>query len=158
MRTPSILFLAMLPLGCAAPHPGVPSPAVAEREILDIERAWDDAEVHRDGAAIDAILDDRFVLTYGGEAPLDKATIIKMVLSNNNPSPLTPSETRVLVDGDVAIVTGVETVDKVVDGKPVKRANRHTTTFAHRDGHWRALSVHMAPVPPTPTDLPTNRP
>jgi ketosteroid isomerase-like protein len=114
--------------------------------------------VHRDGAALGAILDERFIFTYGGEAPIDKSNVMKIVLANNNPSPSTPSEQRVLVDGDVAIATGVETVDKVVDGKPVKKANRYTTTFAHRDGHWRALSVHMAPVPPALADLPTNRP
>jgi hypothetical protein len=157
MLTRSIaILLGMLLFSCAAARPGVPS-AVAEREILDIERAWDDAEVHRDGAALDAILDDRFVFTYGGEAPIDKATVMRNVLASHNPSPSTPSEQRVLVDRDVAIATGVETVDMVVDGKTVKKASRYTTTFAHRDGHWRALSVHMAPVPPAPADA-TNRP
>jgi len=142
------VMLLLLMLACAATRPNVPS-AVAEREILDLERAWDDAEVHRDAVALNEILDDRFVFTWGAEGPVDKATVIKNILANDRPSPpSTDSEQHVTLDGDVAIVTGVETVDKVVDGKPAKRASRHTSTFVHRDGRWRALAVHMVVIPP----------
>ena len=83
VRSPHILplmralpVLLVLPtLACAAARTSAPPVATAEREILDLERAWGDAEVRRDAAALDAILDDRFVFTYGAEAPVEKATI-----------------------------------------------------------------------------------
>jgi len=146
---PLSVFLVLPTLACAAARPSIPS-AVAERQILDIERAWDEAEVHRDGAALGAILDDRFIFTYGSEEPIDKASVMKSVLANDAPSPSTPTEQHVTVEGDVAIVTGVDTTNDVVHGKPVQRANRYTTTFAYRDGRWRALSVHMVAIPSEP--------
>jgi SAM-dependent methyltransferase len=154
MRALPVLLL--LPtLACAAARPRVPS-AVAEREILDLERAWGDAELHRDGAALGAILDDRFVFTYAGFRPVDKATVIKNMVANDKPSLSTRSEQHFIIDGDVAISTGVDTVDAVVDGRPAKMADRCTTTWVHRDGRWRALSVHMAPADvalPTEADV-----
>jgi hypothetical protein len=45
-------------------------------------------------------------------------------------------------------MTGVETVDEVIDGKPAKKASRYTTTYVHRGGQWRVLSVHMVAIPP----------
>ena len=69
-------------------------------------RLGDDAEVHRDRAALDAILDDRFVLTFGGEPPMDKATVMKSILASDSPSPSTTSEERIIVDGDVGRFVG----------------------------------------------------
>jgi len=140
-----LVLLVVSAVACAAPRTSAPPAAVAERQILDIERAWDVAEVRHDGAALDAIFDDHFILTYCSEEPIDKATVIKMVLANDDPSSSTPTEQHVTVDGDIAIATGVDTMNDV--GKPVKRANRYTTTFAYRDGRWRALSVHLVPIP-----------
>jgi ketosteroid isomerase-like protein len=145
-RRAALLLLVLSAMACAGARPTVSS-AVAEREILDIERAWDDAEVHRDRAALDAILDDRFVLTFGGEPPMDKATVMKSILANDNPSPSTTSEERIIVDGDVAVSLGVGTFERVEEGKRVKKANRGTTTFVRRDGRWRALAVHMVRLP-----------
>jgi quercetin dioxygenase-like cupin family protein/ketosteroid isomerase-like protein len=146
-------ILLVLPvLACAAARPSAPSVATAEREILDLERAWGDAEVRRDTAALDAILDDRFVFTYGAEAPVDKATLLKRILANDNPRPSTTTEQQVIVHGDVAITTGIDTVDRVVDGKPAKKSFRHTTTFAYTDGRWRALAVHEMGFDPVTSD------
>jgi quercetin dioxygenase-like cupin family protein/ketosteroid isomerase-like protein len=146
------ILLVLPTLACAAARASAPSVATAEREILDLERAWGDAEVRRDAAALDAILDDRFVFTYGAEAPVDKATILKRILANDDPTPSTTTEQHVIVHGDVAITTGVDTVDRVVDGKPAKKSFRHTTTFAYTDGRWRALAVHEMGFDPASSD------
>jgi ketosteroid isomerase-like protein len=147
MRRVVCLLLALLPVACATTRPLAPPASVAEREILALERAWDEAEVRRDGAALDAILDDRFVLTFGGEPPMDKATVMKNVLASENPLPSTTTEERIIVDGDVAVSTSVTSFERVVDGKHVKMANRGTATFVYRDGRWRGLAVHMVRLP-----------
>jgi ketosteroid isomerase-like protein len=134
-------------LACAAARPSVP-PGVAEREILDLEHAWAAAEIRRDIAALGAMMDDRFVFMYGAEAPIDKATVLENVRKNNPHSASTLSELHVTVDGDVAVVTGVDTSDEIVDGKAVHSTFRFTSTFAKRDGRWRALFAHMVPLPP----------
>ena len=146
LKRAATLLVVLPTMACGAARPTVSS-AVAEREILAIERAWDDAEVHRDRAALDAILDDRFVLTFGGEPPMDKATVMKNVLASDNSSPSTTSEERIIIDGDVAVSLGVSTFERIVDGQRLKKANRGTTTFVHRDGRWRALAVHMVRLP-----------
>ncbi len=145
-----IAALLVLPLVACVPSRSPVSTGAAEREIAEVERAWGEAERHKDAVALAAILDDRFVLTYGAYEPIGKALVLKNVAEGAkevDPVPSVPTEKHVLVDGDVAVTYGLDTVCEVDGGRHVKRGYRYTTTFVHRDGRWRALAVQMLPLP-----------
>jgi hypothetical protein len=120
-----------------APAPG------DEQQVIATETAWVDAEVKRDAAVLNRVLDERFLVNSSTGVPRDKASVIADVLSWKMVSQAITDRT-VLVDGDTAIVFGTATFRFAVEGKDDERsAARYTTTYIKRDGRWRALALHM---------------
>ena len=122
----------------------------AERQVLDVEQAWVAAEAKRDAVTLRRILDDKFVATFDAKKPYDKEAFIKQEVSE----PVDPTESQtltgetVIIDGDTAIVVGIDTLRKIQSGKPYMLVARYTTTYVRRDGQWRALAEHLVIVPP----------
>jgi hypothetical protein len=114
-----------------------------EQQVIAIETAWVDAEVQRDDAVLDRVLDDRFLVNSGKGVPRNKASVIADVRGWTLVAE-TITDRTVLVDGDTAIVFGTASFRFAVDGKDDEvSAARYTTTYVKRDGRWRALALHM---------------
>ena len=45
-----------------------------EQRLLDLESSWTNAEIKRDAGALRRILDDHFVVTFGGGKPWSPAS------------------------------------------------------------------------------------
>ena len=52
------------------------------------------------------------------------------------------------VYGDAAVVRGVQTVERVSDGLPVRRIARYTRFYVRFPGGWQAVAAHASPLPP----------
>jgi ketosteroid isomerase-like protein len=125
-------------------------PAVdAKKQVLDLEKEWVAAELSHDANKLQRILDDKFVFSYGSEKPVDKATYIKEFTEGE----VDPTESQivsdesVIVDRDVAVVTGTDTASGTEKGSPYSVVFRYTVTYVHRQGHWLALAEHLVEVP-----------
>lgn len=119
-----------------------------EQELNAVQQAWVNAEIHRDAATLRRILSPRFIFTFGVGAPESRDRFIHaIVTAPDTKQTQTLSETRVVTDGDTAIVAGLDTVQGVVHGKPYKAEYRYMVTYVRRNGHWVALAEHLAPVP-----------
>lgn len=58
------------------------------------------------------------------------------------------SETSVRVDGNMAVVTGVNRVrGRDEQGRPFDRRIRFTDTFIQRDGHWQVWATQGTTIP-----------
>ena len=85
MKTKTVLFWSFLVFAIAIPFMAGgayadDNPVTAdEKALLKLERQWADAESRHDAVALNAILDDRFIDTFGGGKPLDKDAFIKAV-------------------------------------------------------------------------------
>jgi hypothetical protein len=97
--------------------------AEAEQQVLDVDRAWADAEVKHDTAALRRVLDDRFVATFGAGKPYDKEGFIKAVVDEEPDTTASQELTdrMVRVDRDTAVIVETDTVRGTADGKPVQR-------------------------------------
>jgi hypothetical protein len=114
-----------------------------EQQVIATESEWVQAEVHRDAAMLDRVLDDRFLVNSSTGKLSDKPTVIADVLGWKMNSQ-TITDRTVLIDGDTAIVFGTANFTFAVDGQDDEvSAGRHTTTYIKRDGHWRALALQM---------------
>jgi len=114
-----------------------------EQQVIATETAWVQAEVHRDAAVLERVLDDRFLLNSSTGKLSDRATVIADVLSWKMTSQ-TITDRTVVVDGDTAIVFGTANFRFAVEGKDDEAsAGRYTTTYIKRDGRWRALALQM---------------
>ena len=123
--------------GSTAPAPG------DEQQVIATETEWVQAEVQRDAAVLERVLDDRFLVNSSTGALSDKATVIADVLSWKMISQ-TITDRTVVVDGDTAIVFGTANFRFAVEGQDDEAsAGRYTTTYIKRDGRWRALALQM---------------
>ena len=124
--------------------------AQAEQQVLDVDRAWADAEVRHDAATLRRILDDHFVATFGAGKPYDKEGFIKAVIGGD-PDPTESqdlSDRTVRVDSDTAVIVETDTLRGTNEGKAYANVYRITTVYIRRNGHWVALAEHLVRVPP----------
>ena len=114
-----------------------------EQQVIATETAWVQAEVQRDAAVLERVLDDRFLVNSSTGKLSDRATVIADVLSWKMNSQ-TITDRTVVVDGDTAIVFGTANFRFAVEGQDDEAsAGRYTTTYIKRDGRWRALALQM---------------
>jgi ketosteroid isomerase-like protein len=117
----------------------------SEREVLDLERAWVNAEIDRDEAALRAILDDQFVCTFGSGRLLDKEAFIRAIIGDGSNSMLSHdlTERTFVLDGDTAVVVDTDTVRGTNKGASYTNVLRATAVYVRREGSWRVLAEHL---------------
>lgn len=136
-------ILAAQPSSAVSPPSGD-----ARQQVLDFGREWAAAETKRDAAALDRILDDKFLASFGSDKPYDKAAFIK-ALTRAEVDPTesqTLTDESVIVDGDTAVVVGTDTLQGTKKGTAYTEVARYTATYVYRDGRWRALAEHLVLV------------
>ena len=118
--------------------------ASAERSMLiALENAWNQAQMHRDGEALNRLIVDTFVYTDWDGTLLNKA---KFIADSKDPS----IETTLVANDDVqvyfypgfAVVTGAYHAKGTNQGKPFDHYGRFTDTWIFADGQWRCVASH----------------
>jgi ketosteroid isomerase-like protein len=115
-----------------------------ETALLKLEQDWIDAENRHDEKRLNAILDDRFVATFGTSKSIDKQKYMK----NLTDGPIDPTahqdllNENLVVDTNTAVIVLVNTIQGTHNGKPYDVAYRITVTFIKRGDHWTALALH----------------
>ncbi len=116
----------------------------AERsKLIAIENAWNQAQIHRDGEALNRMVVDTFVYTDWDGTMLNKA---QFIADSKDPAVKT---TLVANDGvevyfypGVAIVTGAYHAKGTNKGKPFDHYGRFTDTWISSDGQWQCVASH----------------
>jgi hypothetical protein len=100
-----------------------------EAELIALSNAWIDAEVHHDKAALERILDERYLVTISSGETLDRAAFIDRIMSMEM-KPFEVLNEVVNIHGDTALVISTTT--------------NHTTKFTwvavKKEGQWRVIS------------------
>jgi ketosteroid isomerase-like protein len=115
------------------------------QQLLALERAWNDAEINHDSAALRRLLDDHFVSAFGTGKPVAKDEFIKEMASTTMTS-LDPSDATVIVDRDVAVIIDTFTIRGTEKGQPYTAVVRGMETYVKRHGSWVVLAEHFAPA------------
>lgn len=142
-------FYASWALAAQPMDPRPPAAAQAAKEILSLCQTWDDAENEKNAATLRGILDDRFVATFGAGKTVDKQGYIKAAIGDgvvDATASQALADVRVVVDGDTAVILGVNTGRGTKKGSVYSSAARFTVTWVWRHGHWRALAEHIVPM------------
>lgn len=121
----------------------------AEQQASQLLRDWVTAENEHDAAALDRILDDQFISTYGGGKPARKKAFIASLTKGKADPKQSQSLTdeTVVVDGDTAILVGTNIFHRTDGAKPDGLALRYTITCVRRHGRWVALAEHIVKMP-----------
>lgn len=108
-----------------------------EEQILTLEQQWVDASAKGDSAFIRHLLDDAFVNINVQGVIRDKSTVLSA-----RPLPAGASQTLsgliVRLHGDMAVVTGTNTVRMDISASPV--AVVFTDVYSKHNGQWHAIS------------------
>ena len=124
----------------------VPTPSVGLVEFAD---RFDQAQLRKDGAALEAMVADDLVFITGSGERKGKADFIAGWTDpavTYNPITLTDRVVR-QVGPDVGIVTAETVLSGTSAGKAFASRFRFTDTFQRAGGLWRAVHIQVTRIP-----------
>ena len=116
-------------------HPSACAASTPESELIALNDAWIQAEVHHDKPALERLLDERFLVTFPTGQTLDRAAFIDRIMSKEI-KPFEVVNEVVNVHGDAALVISV-TPDHI---------NKFTWVAVKKAGQWRVISETFTKV------------
>src|SRR5712664_1087595 len=100
----------------------------AERsKLIAFENAWNQAQIHRDGEALNLLMGDRYIFTKWDGTLMNKATFIA-----DNKDPTVQTDVLANEGVDVYFYPGVAVVTGIYHFKGTNRENHSITTAASR--------------------------
>jgi len=134
------VLLALCAVGMAAQQ-GDPR----ESKLLVLERMWNEAQVNRDAAALDALVSMRFVNTeWDGELSNKQEFLADIRDPRFKPTALNIQEVKMNFFGDTAVVTGIYHAQGSYQGKPYDHVGRFTDTWVLESGKWQCVASHTS--------------
>ncbi len=110
--------------------------------------ALDAAIVAKDRATLGQLIAEDFLWVRGRGATGDKAAFIAALTAPTlTIEPFRPSDTRWLLSGDSAMLTGANAMRGTEDGKPFTDRHRFADYWVRRDGRWRLVYIQVTSIP-----------
>ena len=118
-------------------------------ELREAERRLQAAQLAGDVAALDQLLDDRLIFTYGPDGEcLTKQDDLQAHRSRQQLlRKSTEEELTVLVEGRTGVTWFLGVLEGTLAGAPFAARLRYTRTWIHDDDRgWRLVAAHASPV------------
>jgi ketosteroid isomerase-like protein len=138
------LSIALLACSFAAMAQGPTQNTKAERsKLIAFENAWNQAQIHHDGPALERLVADTYVYTDWDGTVMNRA---QFIADAKDPSTEVKSAANSDVDvyfyPGVAIVTGAYHTKGTSHGKSFDHRGRFTDTWILKDGQWVCVATH----------------
>ena len=105
--------------------------------VLSLENAWNEAEKHKDGKALDALLASSFAYTDSDGSFLSKKEFLASITASSyHPDQIINEAMRADPYDHVVIVTGTYREEGTEKGKHYVRRGRFTDTWVQENGSW----------------------
>jgi hypothetical protein len=145
MNTRFIVALLWL-AGCLA---NAQNPAASARGseslLIALENAWNQAQLHHDSKALDALVADTFISTDNDGTFMTKA---QFLIDNKDlsyaPSLMANSDERIFIYENAAVVAGIYHAKGLNKGKPFDHYGRFTDTWVYLNGKWLCVATHTS--------------
>lgn len=116
-----------------------------QTKLIVLERLWNDAQVHRDSRALEALVADRFVNTeYDGEVSDRDKFLADIKDPEFQPTLMNIREVKVNLYRDAAVVTGIYQAKGTYSGKAYEHVGRFTDTWIFENGKWLCVASHTS--------------
>jgi ketosteroid isomerase-like protein len=143
MIKPAIGYLLLS--ACAFAQNGGSEIAAQQAKLVVLERLWNDAQLHRDARALEAMIADRFVNTeYDGEVSERDKFLSDVKDPEFKPSLMNIRDLKVNVYRDTAVVTGIYHTKGMVSRKGYEHTGRFTDTWIFENGKWLCVASHTS--------------
>jgi ketosteroid isomerase-like protein len=134
------LIFAVAPIGLRAQQADP-----RESKILILERLWNEAQVNRDAAALDALVSSRFVNTEWDGSVSDKQSFLADIKDPQfKPTVATIQDVKMNFFGETAVVTGTYRTQGTFQGRPYDHLGRFTDTWIFDTGRWQCVASHTS--------------
>lgn len=134
-------FLLLILWSLAAVAQGDPR----ETQLLVLEHLWNEAQVNRDAAALEALVGSKFVNTEWDGEVSDKQHFLSDIRDPRfKPSQLTIQDVKMNFFGNTAVVTGTYHTQGTYQGKPYDHLGRFTDTWVQDSGKWQCVASHTS--------------
>jgi|SRR5579859_6325328 len=141
MKKACTLFLATLALSATALVRGGSKPTDDETQLIQLERAWNQAEAAADPAAITSLFEETLVYVDYDGSLMNKADYLRSVSNTAAKADhLYDEGMKAYVYGTTGIVSGVYRETGTTKGKPYTRRARFTDSWVKRDGKWKCVA------------------
>ena len=139
----SIFCCLLLALGSVALAAQQADPR--EGKLLVLERLWNEAQVHRDSAALNALVSSRFMNTeYDGEVSDKQKFLADIRDPLFKPTAANIQDVKMNFFGDTAVITGIYHTQGTYQGKPYNHVGRFTDTWVLDTGKWQCVASHTS--------------
>lgn len=116
-----------------------------ESKLLVLEHLWNEAQVNRDSAALDALVSSRFVNTeYDGDVSNKQKFLADIKDPLFKPTLANIQDIKMNFFGDTAVVTGIYHTRGTYQGKPFDHVGRFTDTWVFDMGKWQCVASHTS--------------
>lgn len=120
-------------------------PDPRETKLLILEHMWNEAQVDRDAASLEALVSSRFVNTEWDGELSDKQKFLADIRDPLfKPTALNIRDVKMNFFGDTAVVTGVYHTQGTYQGKPYDHLGRFTDTWVLDLGKWQCVASHTS--------------
>jgi ketosteroid isomerase-like protein len=116
-----------------------------ESKLMVLEHLWNEAQVNRDAAALDALVSSRFVNTEWDGEISDKQKFLADIRDPRfKPTQANIQDLKMNFFGDTAVVTGIYHTAGTYQGKPYDHIGRFTDTWVLDQGKWQCVASHTS--------------
>jgi len=117
----------------------------AASKVLAAEAKWNEAYKRNDVGALNSLLADDFIITVEDGSTFSKAGYIAYASEGVLRVEISEmSNLKVILHGDVAIVTGTYHEKGMTKGKPYEYHDRLTDVWLNTDGKWQLIAAHYS--------------
>jgi ketosteroid isomerase-like protein len=138
----SLLFLAFsLVTAVAQERQDTSTNAADQAELERLEKVWNEAHLHGDVAALDALWADGLVVTVPRMQVMNKAQSLAIWKTGRMKfQRYETSDTVFRIFGDSAVVTGRLLRERTFGDKHIQEDWRFTKVYIRREGKWQVIS------------------
>ena len=140
------IFLLACSLSVVAQAP-IGNPKAERSKLIALENAWNQAQLHHDGQALERLISDTFVYTDWDGTVMNKARFIADAKDPATQMTLVANDdVNVYFYPGVAVVTGAYHAKGSTDGKAFDHRGRFTDTWILYEGQWMCVASHTGLV------------
>ena len=140
LRKFGILLLMAIAVSVAGEDKAMNS-AADKTMILALESAWNQAELHHDANAVDALVMETFIsVDHRGHLQTRAQYIADLTDTSFNPEQISNTDTSVYIYGNTAIVTSAYRTKGTDNGEPFVHHGRFTDTWVNQNGKWKCVA------------------
>ncbi len=105
--------------------------------VPSLENAWNEAEKHKDGKALDGLLAPSFLYTDSDGSFMDKSQFLASIMASSyHPDQIVNESMKANAYDHVDIVTGIYREGGTEKGKHYVHRGRFTDTWVEESGSW----------------------